>query len=287
MLVPFRSCSQLLKTFTARGSSNPYDITPAAPTGNGFAHLPNFFLQEVVGPFTVRMELYKLFDFLEVPSRYVGTERQFDANLPSPMPIFGMLPPYNTLSRFRAPGKVNLNTILDADMWTAVSGVYSNLVPYADFNASRRDANNQFTSPFRETIDAAVGVNGGLLRARNPTAPPSDALLIYDPISGQAPHNNSDRNAYFRYDGIQRLGNMVTTRSNVFAVWITVGYFEVDPATGDLLTNSPATCELGVDSGDITRHRGFFMIDRSVPVAFEQGVNHNVERSIMVQSYIE
>ena len=44
-----------------------------------------------------------------------------------------------------------------------------------------------------------------------------------------APVDNTDRNPYFRYQAIQRLGNLTTTRSNVYAVWITVGYFEVEP----------------------------------------------------------
>jgi hypothetical protein len=39
--------------------------------------------------------------------------------------------------------------------------------------------------------------------------------------------DRGDRNPFFRYQGLERLGNLVTTRSNVYAVWITVGYFEV------------------------------------------------------------
>ena len=41
-------------------------------------------------------------------------------------------------------------------------------------------------------------------------------------------YNDPNGNPFFRYQAIQRLGNLVTTRSNVYAVWITVGYFEVD-----------------------------------------------------------
>ena len=246
----------------------------------------------------VKLELYKLLDFVEVPSRYVGTERNFVPNpavgsaSPQFEAVFGDLAaPFNNLSRFRSPGKVNINSVLDSDLWAAIIGEYAYAIPaggpyidYATVNASRRDpVSSEFITPFRENIEPMLGVNNGLLRKGAGT----DALFNYDPVSTQEAHNNSDRNAYFRYDPIQRLGNLVTTRSNVFAVWVTVGYFEVDPTTGDLLTDQPATCELGADSGQITRHRGFFIFDRSIPVGFEQGVDHNIGRALMVESYIE
>ena len=70
------------------------------------------------------------------------------------------------------------------------------------------------------------------------------------------------RNPYFAYKAMRRLDNLVTTRSNVYAVWITVGYFEVSPAP----SNDPRRSvkypdgwvlgqELGSDTGDMQRHR--------------------------------
>ncbi len=44
-------------------------------------------------------------------------------------------------------------------------------------------------------------------------------------------HRDTDRNPYFRYSPISRLSSMTTTRSNVFAVWITIGFFEVEEIT--------------------------------------------------------
>lgn len=298
MLVPTKSCSQLLKTYSAKGSTDPYNITTATDlNGSGFQHLGNFFLEQTGGPplpFFVNMQLYKMLDYLEVPSRYVGTERNLYSNPATSMSTFGLAPPFNTASRFRYPGKLNINTVLDRELWTALMGDYANAIPaggpfldYDTMNTSRRDiVSGQFYQPFRDTvIDPAVGVSGGLLRKGAGT----NALFSYDPgdFSLQQPHNNSDRNAYFRYDAIQRLGNLVTTRSSVFAIWITVGYFEIDPGTGDFLGTTPQSCELGADAGQIKRHRGFFIYDRSIPVGYERGVDHNVDRAIMVQSYIE
>ena len=111
-------------------------------------------------------------------------------------------------------------------------------------------------------------------------------LFDYDPRSKQ-PYNNGDRAAYFKYDMRQRMGNLVTTRSSVFAIWITVGYFEMN-ADGSLKTNADQTGrEMGSESGQIQRHRGFFIVDRSIPVAFEPGKNHNVDRAVLVRSIIE
>ncbi len=108
-------------------------------------------------------------------------------------------------------------------------------------------------------------------------------------------YNNTDRNPYFRYQGIDRLGNLVTTRSNVYAVWITMGYFEAEPSptpvTPEELRAHPDGYrlgkELGSDTGNIKRHRAFYLIDRSIPVAFEPGENHNVDRAIVLRRFIE
>ena len=97
--------------------------------------------------------------------------------------------------------------------------------------------------------------------------------------------NDPNRNSFTRYQPLQRLGNLVTTRSNVFAIWITVGYFEVvpHPTTGDPSLGA----ELGSETGDIRRHRGFYVVDRSIPIAFQPGHNHNMERAVLLRRFIE
>jgi hypothetical protein len=92
---------------------------------------------------------------------------------------------------------------------------------------------------------------------------------------------NSDRNPYFSYQALQRLSNLVTCRSNVYALWLTIGYFEVDPVYGQLGQ------EVGLDTGTVQRHRAFYIIDRSIPVAFEPGQNHNVDKCVVLRRFIE
>jgi hypothetical protein len=118
----------------------------------------------------------------------------------------------------------------------------------------------------------------------NPTTP------FLENLSNE-PYNNTERNPYFRYQGIDRLGNLVTTRSNVYAVWITMGFFEVEPSpTGPDAAHPDGyqlSRELGSDTGNVKRHRAFYMIDRSIPVAFEPGENHNVDRAVVLRRFIE
>ena len=54
------------------------------------------------------------------------------------------------------------------------------------------------------------------------------------------------------------LYDKITTRSNVFAVWCTVGFFEVDPNTGTL---GP---EIDADVGRQVRYRFFAIVDRTI-----------------------
>ena len=45
--------------------------------------------------------------------------------------------------------------------------------------------------------------------------------------------------------------------------------------------------QLGSDTGEISRQRAFYIVDRSIPVAFEPGENHNVDKSILLRRMIE
>ncbi|MDO5565676.1 MAG: hypothetical protein Q4G59_03390, partial [Planctomycetia bacterium] len=118
---------------------------------------------------------------------------------------------------------------------------------------------------------------------------------------------------------LQRLSNLTTTRSNVFAAWITTGYFEVEPVnpgenmpkydpdgneiTREKLANAaykyyyyykaiyPDGCtygkELGLEDGKTKRHRSFFLIDRSIPVDFRRGQSLNWKDAVLLHRQIE
>ncbi len=140
------------------------------------------------------------------------------------------------------------------------------------------------------------GVNSTLLRPSfNPAAPldlikDGTRLGLVRSLSAD-PHKNAAQNSFFRYLPLQRLSNLTTTRSNVYAIWITVGYFEVEK----LGTYNPQVYpegytlgqELGVDGGDVTRHRAFYVIDRSIPVGFVPGEDLNTEEAILLRRFIE
>jgi hypothetical protein len=102
-------------------------------------------------------------------------------------------------------------------------------------------------------------------------------------------HNNTERNPYFRYKGYQKIGNVFSTTSNVFAVWMTVGYFEVDtvPPSAAHPDGFVLGQEVGADAGEVTRHRSFYIIDRSVPVGFIPGQKLNTDDCILLRRQIE
>ena len=116
-------------------------------------------------------------------------------------------------------------------------------------------------------------------------------------------YNNYQRNTYFAYQPFNRVAGKLTTRSNVYAVWITIGYFEVSPwygATSGVPNPSGPQVfdqahpdgyqlgqELGADTGEIERHRGFYIIDRTIPVGFQRGVDNNVNNCILLKRFIE
>ena len=114
------------------------------------------------------------------------------------------------------------------------------------------------------------------------------SLLMQFPSLAE-PHRNQNRNAYFYLQGLNRLGNLLTTHSNVFAIWMTVGYFEVHANSEDAIRRGSMQLgqELYSDTGQVTRHRAFYVVDRSIPVGFQPGQDLNVDRTIILKRFIE
>jgi hypothetical protein len=230
--------------------------------------------------------------------------------------------PYNQISRFVEPGRVNINTIQDPRVWqglvwnvdpTAVQREtpmpapegtpgppgWSQLVGFRRGYAPRPGSaipepnprlsaffptqfNGVFKSPFEagftpqirgsaplEQLARINPINTTLARADGSLRRPLFAL----PGASQS-------NAFNEFQYFARLKKLTTTRSMVFAIRATIGYFEYDPRTG-------LGIEYGSDTGTSRRHRGFYVVDRSIPVGYQEGQDHNVEDCILVRRIIE
>jgi len=342
MQVPTVRSSQLLSAFAMEGSAGPQEVytgstntvNPNLETDGRFGHLANFFrhdnTQGIAG-------LYRVLEYLHVPSRFVGTETwlnpaafgQSVSNTSDPR--MNRQPPFNRISSYRDPGRVNLNTMANENVYFGLmhgdplGGGTAHQGPAWDALVDSRrgygttqpalqlldSAPTFFQNPFRSsgagemvplpTMTTAAGVNCTLLREAAAGTP-----LFAG--TNTNPYDNTNRNPYFRYQPMTRLSNLVTTRSNVYAVWVTIGFFEVeeisrvdfgtrhsitDVAIRDALYDRvhPDGFQLGQEAGnetgDITRIREFAVIDRTVPVAFEPGKNHNAERAIRLRRRID
>jgi hypothetical protein len=346
LLVPLTSSQQLLadpSEFTdpavgrrfgmATAGANPYS-TPLQP----FAHLPDFFHSDDSGADPPNSpQLHRLLEYVEVPSRFAGAELQGNPTLFAAPGAHSFHPPFNLISRYREPGRINLNTIFSEDVWTGLMDFFPDMATagwrWSEFVASRRgyagtniwdfDTHGAYPTRFAQPFRSFAGgemvpldglrpqreIDATLLRSQtllDSTTPSNQPLFEYNPAT-QQPYNNTIRNPYFRYQGLQRLGNLVTTRSNVYAIWITVGYFEVEPVPSpDFRRYNPGGAEwtaaqyqavypdgyalgpeLGIETGEVQRHRAFYIFDRSIPVGFRRGQDLNVEKAVLLGRFIE
>ncbi|PQO42278.1 hypothetical protein [Blastopirellula marina] len=227
------------------------------------------------------------------------------------------------------PAQAVYESIFDPAFWQ--NGVFAGFPSWNEFQKSRQGFDDtmfgsenfpsRFSNPFRSAASSemvpdlppgGVGqdvlkvapVNSTILRSKNPNGmfssgseqPLFDLRLSNsgaDTLNNK--HYRTDENPMLRYQAYQRLANTTGTQSNVFAVWITIGYFEVEPhepQSGPRIDDAHPDGwalgqELGLDTGDVTRHRGFYIIDRSVPVGYLPGEDLNVEDTIKLRRFIE
>ena len=319
MLVPKGRSARLLYEYNYNATVAPNYTFPGPPpatqVSSGLGHSLSFFQTAAAGAFAPHF--YRVFEYLNVPSRFVGTETVLN---PSPA-VPGFNPPFNKVSNYREPGRININTIPNDGASPGTSPVWTGILnghpgpAFQSIIASRRGYGaaalpefqaastwpGYFSNPFRSasgaplTLSTLTGnlprreVDVTLLRADDPGTTSENPLFAY--ISPN-PIDNSTRNPYYRYQTLQRLSNLLTTRSNVYAVWVTVGYFEVSPAPVPVdpiiyPDGFQLGQEIGSETGEIKRPRAFYIYDRSIPVGFEPGKDHNIEQGTLIKRFIE
>lgn len=219
-------------------------------------------------------------------------------------------------------------------LWVQMDGSKAPVPSYTTFLAQQdcdlAERNSSDEDPLFDNISPATDSSGARLYDYSYHTDPADPSSPLNTGQTTDPSTlpswaewheakTSRNNLYEATAEMQRLSGLTTTRSNVFAVWVTVGYFEVercnpgvnmpqhDPdgnaITWANLTNSSYKWyqyyqaiypdgytygkELGSDFGETERHRGFSIIDRSVPVDFRRGNSSNYKNSILLQRVID
>lgn len=328
-----------------------------------FSHLLNFFYEDDTPEPGVPNGLYRVLEFVDVPSAFAGTRQwlnpqQFGSGV---TPVgssldarFNRQPPFNVVPEFREPGRVNINTLLSEAVWQGLfhgdpqRNSSGSTHPGPDFDddlgAQRRGFDisggsrvdllalksgspTMFANAFRSAGAAALTPLPDMVRA------PVDAT-VYRSLDGSAgasptpggdpmfsaetdePYADSRRNGSYFHGPLVRIDNLTTTRSSVYAVWITIGFFEVDEITNDVNDQTSQAVlsmfggdlasarqnplfarvypegvtlgqEAGADTGEVRRLRGFYILDRSIPAGFDPGKDANVENIVRLRRQID
>ena len=121
---------------------------------------------------------------------------------------------------------------------------------------------------------------------------PNDNLGYVNPTAG-APLDHRDH-PYFRTEWLQRMANLTTVRTHQYAVWITVGFFEVTTVGDSSLAVTVPTkaydimgTELGLLDGKNKRYRSFFLIDRTRATGFNPSVPGDFRDCVVYRQDIE
>ncbi len=248
----------------------PFLLTHQFITGSGkFMHRAPWFDEPSLGvtptggtPNSAR--IYRALEFLDVHNRAAGVG--FSG---------------------RVPGRVNINTIWDQETFSALcdeqpgnaftgsaAGVWTNVQASRGNPGSTANpflgmavGNSPGGDPWFQgpAFASGSGINNTLLRnapaGGTPTAP---GLFQVSSLSHP-----------YQYDELlTKILNNITTRSNVFAVWITVGFFPVvqdTDAAGNPVRPIKLGAEIGLSTNTNIRHRLFAIVDRS-SLAIDQQV---------------
>jgi hypothetical protein len=245
----------------------PHQLTHQFITGVDSAITYTNKFQHYAPWFDERTRLYRIFDFLGTHSYAGGTGQSPGA---------------------RWAGKVNLNDIWDVETLKAlcdaqtptssfttnhVQTIFNRLIQLRTPNGSPGNADRPFkgmatayaapTDP--QYAPVGSGISDTLLRPAVVGGNQTTARLFQPALAANSPNNHP----YLKYQLLTKLFNNLTTRSNVFAVWLTVGFFEVNKE--DVVTDANGVQarrvylgqEIGRAENRNVRHRMFAIVDRT------------------------
>ena len=220
-------------------------------------------------------------DALYVSSRFRGTTQSFDTTksaVRAELAKVGMNRiPYRQFSRYREPGKININTMPMADYGSnaLAKALIGSKKVETHFGSSGSFSNPFYSNP-RTTEHAVFGLGS--------TGISFDSVAPSGNGNGGGGNGNqncngncnagsayTDQRDYYPLLGLRtaiRLGNTATIRSSVFGVWITVK-----------VTDQTTTLE--------TKRRLFAIVDRSIPTAFSPGEDLNTRNVSRLKRFIE
>jgi len=193
----------------------------------------------------------------------------------------------------RVLGKVNVNTMPSEEVFQSVADAasannfaagdvttgYSKLVaqrPMASFGQANIANPLDLLNVDFSSATSKQGFNKSLLGYQSfDSTNPMNAEVPFGNLLDVQGFQASGVNPaiYPRKELLTKIGNSVTTRSNVFAVWITTGYFEV---TNDSVQPPTLGLEIGKADGINIRHRMFAIVDRTNMVTGVGTSNVNV-----------
>lgn len=235
-----------------------------------------------------------LLDATYVPSRFSGNTLPIAASLLDRVGFDVLWSGSTQLSKWREPGKVNINTIAtgttggasvdEADIvWSVVMGGTTTPNPFAGTPRRR----TQPANPGGPGVPATPAKPGSPAIPGNPPKSIGHLLSLSSTTSSVAHYSIHETgsaalagtsgsggsrhlNPFFTYARAIRLANTATVRSQVFAVWVTVRITDDSP-------NAPPP----------TTKRLFAIVDRSIPVGYSPGRDLNVRDMIRVKRHVD
>ncbi|WP_165229754.1 hypothetical protein [Aquisphaera insulae] len=112
--------------------------------------------------------------------------------------------------------------------------------------------------------------------------------------SNVTPKPDLSQSPYWRTEMLQKVMNLTTVRTHQYAVWITIGFFEVK-REGDLgmLATAPVLAfdlmgpEIGAAVGQATRYRAFFIVNRLKLTGFDPNTPGSFRPAVVYRQRIE